>query len=47
MIDYHVKYDNEHDLLLVEGPFAEDSVPITIPLDNTPKENQQLPFFSR
>ncbi len=34
MIDYHVKYDKEHDLLLVEGPFAEDSVPIAIPLDN-------------
>ncbi len=34
MIDYHVKYDKEHDSLLVEGPFSKDSVPIAIPLDN-------------
>lgn len=44
MIDYHVTIDKENDRFIVNGPFATDSFPVEIPL-NDPDRKEFIDLF--
>lgn len=44
MIDYQVTFDKENDRFLVKGPFAENAIPVEIPLDH-PQRKQFIDLF--
>ncbi|MBO5071123.1 MAG: hypothetical protein J6C37_12335 [Roseburia sp.] len=39
MINYQVTFDKENNRFLVEGPFAENAIPIEIPMDNPQRKH--------
>lgn len=39
MINYQVTFDKENNRFLVEGPFAENAIPVEIPMDNPQRKD--------